>query len=61
LIDYKALEMGTKVNYVIFTNLTYMGYDEQYVYLQNERGYTEKFYKDLFKKYGELQEKESLK
>jgi hypothetical protein len=55
-MDYTTLEIGTKVEYVFFKNLEFVGTDDRHVLLKDKNGAVQPFYKELFNKYGKLQE-----
>lgn len=48
------LELGAKVTYGNFVNLSFKGKDERHIVLEDKNGDTKKVYIELFKKYGKI-------
>lgn len=55
-IDLSTLEKGTKVDYVFFKDVEYVGHDEVHVTLKDNSGTEKEIYINLFLKYAQLTE-----
>ena len=52
--DVIDLELGAKVTYANFKNLSFKGKDEKHVILEDKHGDTKKVYIELFQKHGKI-------
>jgi hypothetical protein len=58
-IPLENIDVGTKVRYSLFSNITFEGTDGKHVILKDKYGNKKKVFKELFFKYGEICEVES--
>jgi len=52
--DIDGLKPGTKIEYGMFTNITFEGTDSKHVIMKDKNGNEKRVFKSLFKKYGNI-------
>lgn len=58
-IPLENIDIGTKVKYGFFSNITFEGTDDKHVILKDKYGNKKKVFEELFIKYGEIYEVKS--
>lgn len=55
-MELEKIKKGTKVSYPFFKNIFFEGTDERHVIMKDKEGNEKKVYKELFLKYGKIEE-----
>lgn len=54
MVDLKTLPIGTKINYGLFSNITFNGTDELHALMIDRSGNEKKVYKELFEQHASI-------